>query len=224
MGTQLGTVLDVGLYEFPESAKVVKVKILFNLTNPIRAGMYIGNEDDGINWVDFRYENLPMFCFGCGLVGHNQEKCRNFPLKFEGGTNPRGAWLRSKTYGRRMIEKKEKDFSSNPLKSISGGQFSPIPKGLLNQFATMKISKNKTPTSGQTSNQTNIPYASSQKSGTPTTRNQLIIKRNIGSSNSASHTLKRKHAITGNMEINLVKDINQEFDMAGFIDEASQKQ
>lgn len=61
MGAQLGAVLDVGLYEFPKNAKIVKVKILFNVNNPIRAGMYIGNNQDGISWVDFRYQNLPMW-------------------------------------------------------------------------------------------------------------------------------------------------------------------
>jgi hypothetical protein len=49
--------------------------------------MYIGNDNDGITWVDFRYENLPMFCFGCGLVGHMIENCRNSPIAAEGVTN-----------------------------------------------------------------------------------------------------------------------------------------
>lgn len=39
MGGQIGTVLDVGIYEFPESAKIVKVKINFNVQNPIRPGL-----------------------------------------------------------------------------------------------------------------------------------------------------------------------------------------
>ena len=49
----------------------MKVKILFNVKKPIRAGMFIGNDEDGINWVDFRFENFLMFCFGYGLFGHN---------------------------------------------------------------------------------------------------------------------------------------------------------
>lgn len=169
MGSQLGTVLDVGLHELFENAKIVKVKILHNILNPIRAGMYIGNDQDGINWIDFRYENLPMFYFGCGLVGHIQDNCRNIPIPFEGGTNPRGAWLRSKDYGRRFVERQEKTFFSNSRKSLSGGQFSPIPKALLNKFSKMNINKSggKAPDQGFTQAHTPPPkthiYNNAQK-------------------------------------------------------------
>lgn len=149
LGSQLGTVLDVGLYEFPEKAKTVKVKISFNIQNPIRAGMFIGNDNDGITWIDFRFKNLPMFCFGCGLVGHNLDVCKNPPLQYEGGTNPRGVWLRTKIFGRRMVERAEKTFSSNPLKSLYAGQFSPIPKGLMDKMGSMSISKQGENSSGQ---------------------------------------------------------------------------
>jgi hypothetical protein len=44
-------------------------------------------------------------------------------------------------YGRRILEKKEKNFSSNPLKSLSGGQFSPIPKGLMNKMARLSVNQ-----------------------------------------------------------------------------------
>lgn len=148
MGSQLGSVLDVGLYEFPENAKTVKVKILFDISHPIRAGMYIGNQQDGISWIDFRYENMPMFCFGCGLIGHNIENCKNPHLPYEGGTNPRGAWLRSKTYGRRIHERPEKTFCSNPLRSMSGGSFSPIHNDLMEKMADMSIHQQGSPLGG----------------------------------------------------------------------------
>lgn len=41
MGSQLGQVMDVGLYEFPEKAKIVKVKELVNIKDPIRTDMFI---------------------------------------------------------------------------------------------------------------------------------------------------------------------------------------
>jgi galactose-1-phosphate uridylyltransferase len=81
-----------------------------------------------------------MFCFGCGLVGHSEDKCNNntTPLP-EGAVNPRGPWLRSNIYGKRVIEKRDKRFNSNPLQSASGGQFSEIPKAMLEMLARMKL-------------------------------------------------------------------------------------
>jgi len=71
IGGQLGEVLDVVVYEFPDKASIVKIKVLFDIRSPIRAGMFIANDVDGINWVDFRFENLLVFCFLCRLVGEN---------------------------------------------------------------------------------------------------------------------------------------------------------
>jgi hypothetical protein len=143
IGEQLGEVVDAAVYELPDKARFVKIKILFDVTTLIRAGMFIGNKVDSINWIDFRFENLSMFCFHCGLVGHIEE---NYPEKQETNedlgmesVNARGAWLRSNNYGRRIIEKKEKTFRSNPRNSLSCGQFSPIPKGLIDQMATLNM-------------------------------------------------------------------------------------
>lgn len=233
MGNQLGTVLDVGLYEFIDNAKTIKVKVLFNKNHPIRAGMFIGNDKDGITWVDFRYENLPMFCFGCGLVGHNQENCRNSPLPFEKGTNPRGAWLRSKSYGRRLIEKKEQDFSSNPRKSMSGGQFSPIPKGLMDKMATMSL--RKTTTQNAHNNTPTIPTHIFYKE--PSSNNITSVqinqrkeghhdnmKMNGRYTLAANNSMKRKQDSADSTITHIVSDQQQTKGMAGLEDKASQKQ
>jgi hypothetical protein len=47
----------------------------FTIYKLILAGLYIENENDANNWVDFRCENLPMFCFECGLIGNTEEEC-----------------------------------------------------------------------------------------------------------------------------------------------------
>jgi hypothetical protein len=140
IGSQLGKVEDAAIYDYPQKSRIVKIRVCINSAEPIKAGMYIGNTRDGINWVDFRYENLPMFCFNCGLVGHNEDKC-DYPTQIipEGGMNNRGPWLRSNIYGKRVHENRDQRFNSNPTQSISGGQFSPIPQAMLDLMAKMKL-------------------------------------------------------------------------------------
>jgi hypothetical protein len=140
LGSQLGKVEDAAIYDYPQKARIIKIKVCINIEEPIKPGMFIGNTRDEINWVDFRYENLPMFCFNCGLVGHNEDKCEN-PTQFipEGGVNPRGPWLRSNIYGKRVHDNRDKRFNSNPMQSVSGGQFSPIPQEMLDMLAKMKL-------------------------------------------------------------------------------------
>jgi hypothetical protein len=81
--------------------------------------MYIGNETNGISWVDFKVPpSQSMFCFSCGLMGHVDENCEaQRPNRSSGQVNPRGAWLRSTTYGKRISERKDTRFHSNPMKA-----------------------------------------------------------------------------------------------------------
>ncbi|KAK2406057.1 hypothetical protein QL285_041841 [Trifolium repens] len=140
LGSQLGMVEDAALYDFPDKARIIKIKVQIDTNQPIRPGIFIGNTKDGIKWVDFRYENLPMFCFLCGCIGHNDTTCNNQNLAMEeGATNPRGPWLRSTSFGRRINEKRDPRFNSNPMKSMSGGCFSPIPKAMLEMLAKMTL-------------------------------------------------------------------------------------
>jgi hypothetical protein len=140
IGAQLGTVDESTFYDFPDKARIIKTKVQIDVTQPIRPGIYIGNTKDGIKWVDFRYENLPLFCFQCGHIGHGENHCNSTePAMEEGGINPRGPWLRATSYGRKFNDKRDPRFNSNPMKSMSGGCFSPIPKAMLDILAKMTL-------------------------------------------------------------------------------------
>lgn len=142
IGAQIGKLEEAAIYEYPNNAKIIKVKVQYNISNPILAGMYIDNENDEINWVDFRYENLPLFCFKCGLIGHSNDNCEEISTKLSTRTvNTRGPWLRSNVYGRRIHEKKENKFHSNPMKSVNAKQYSPIPKVMLEMMENLKNKK-----------------------------------------------------------------------------------
>jgi hypothetical protein len=171
IGSRLGQVEDSAIYDYPQKARIIKIRVSINIEEPIRPGMFIGNPKDEINWVDFRYENLPMFCFNCGLVGHNEDKCEIPSLILpEEGTNPRGPWLRSNIYGKRVHDNRDKRFNSNPTQSISGGKFSSIPQEMLDMMAQMKLeeeSVNKSP-NGTKVNHSNHTSTTNLHQQTPT--------------------------------------------------------
>jgi hypothetical protein len=185
LGSQLGKVEDAAIYDYPQKARIVKVKVCINIEEPIRPGIFIGNPKDGINWVDFRYENLPMFCFNCGLVGHNEDKCESSFLHTpEGSTNLRGPWLRSNIYGKRVHDNRDKRFHSNPLQSASGGQFSTIPQAMLDMLAKMKLEEES---EGQPPEvNTTTSHTSSQHQQTPTT-----IKRKFQKTLQSTHQVSQ---------------------------------
>jgi hypothetical protein len=204
LGSQIGVVEDIGLYDFPDKARIVKIKVQINITEPIKPGIYIGNTKDGIQWIDFRYENLPMFCFNCGLVGHNEDNCSiSKGYIEEGDINPRGPWLRSNSYGRRVNEKRDTRFHSNPTKSMSGGCYSPIPKAMIDMLAKMKLEEESSSPNGVPNN-TSSSNESSSKQGEST------------SQRTASESQQKIHKITTSFQQKTTK-------MAGLICKASQR-
>ncbi|KAF7831567.1 cysteine desulfurase mitochondrial-like [Senna tora] len=91
LGETLGPILDVGLFDFSDQeSMIVKAKVCVNINNPIKRGANIGNRADGIHWIDFKYEKLPQFCYGCG---RNEGNSRN---------NNFGPWLKASQSGKRV--------------------------------------------------------------------------------------------------------------------------
>jgi hypothetical protein len=48
LGAQLGKVEDAALYDYPQKARIIKIKVSLDIREPIRPGMFIGNTKDDI--------------------------------------------------------------------------------------------------------------------------------------------------------------------------------
>ncbi|KAM1056803.1 hypothetical protein ACFX13_030918 [Malus domestica] len=55
--------------------RFLRVKIRFNVREPLMRGTFVDFPDDGRIWVDFRYEALPKYCLMCGMLGHTTRAC-----------------------------------------------------------------------------------------------------------------------------------------------------
>ena len=45
------------------------------LNKPLRKGGYLMNGEGEKLWVTFKYERLPMVCYFCGRLGHDDKHC-----------------------------------------------------------------------------------------------------------------------------------------------------
>jgi hypothetical protein len=192
IGAQLGTVEDSGFYDFPDKARIIKIKVQIDATLPIRPGIYIGNAKDGIKWVDFRYENLPLFCFQCGHIGHSETNCNSTESVLEeAAINPRSPWLRATSYGRKVSEKRDPRFNSNPIKSMSGDCFSPIPKAMLDLLAKMTLEEVSTAPYNHTDNNSSDQHKStSEKTSSQKDTSGLIKQGSTNSQNQSTITME----------------------------------
>ena len=105
----------------------------------------MGNHMEQAVWIDFRYEGIPGFCFNCGKIGHYEDMCP-LPNKSKDDpsfVNPLGPWLRSNHYGRRLVDPSERRFSSNPMKSPSYGNYSPIPKEMIRKMSELALASKR---------------------------------------------------------------------------------
>ncbi|WJX85442.1 hypothetical protein P8452_67896 [Trifolium repens] len=186
LGAQIGQVEDAAIYDFPDKARIIKIKVHIDTNQPIKPGIFIGNAKDGIKWIDFRYENLPMFCFLCDYIGHNDSNCeQQITTKEEGEINPRGPWLRATSYGRRINDKRDPKFNSNPMKSMSGACFSPIPKAMLEMLAKMNLEEEATTSMN---NSTQESKAGTQQS----TDNQHTVQTSTQGRNNSQNSTNNK--------------------------------
>lgn len=64
---------------------MLKLLVEIELNKPLLRGTKI-KLDDELVWVDFRYEQLPNFCFYCRKIGHPEKNCERKMMDFRGNS------------------------------------------------------------------------------------------------------------------------------------------
>lgn len=70
VGSTLG-----GLHSSKVKGEYYHIKVILNVQEQQRRGIFVILESGERIWVPFEYENLSVFCYGCGRMGHDLQDC-----------------------------------------------------------------------------------------------------------------------------------------------------
>ena len=78
--------------------KCIRVRIKIDITKPLCHRRFVKFGGSNSCWVSFRYERLPIFCYWCSKLNHDEKDCRiwirsNRSLQQQ--DQQYGAWLRA---------------------------------------------------------------------------------------------------------------------------------
>ncbi|KAB2622512.1 hypothetical protein D8674_024694 [Pyrus ussuriensis x Pyrus communis] len=84
IGGLMGTVRKVDTIGSCECiGRFLRVRICFNVRDALMRETFVDFPNEGMVWVDFKYESLPKYCLICGLMEHVTRVCRD--MKKEDG-------------------------------------------------------------------------------------------------------------------------------------------
>ncbi|KAK2650316.1 hypothetical protein Ddye_017805 [Dipteronia dyeriana] len=84
--------------------KFVRVKVEIDVTRPLKRAIKLRlDEFNSTVTIPIKYERLPEFCYGCGVLGHSFHDCMDKTSRreaMEGSMTKYGDWLRAVLMGR----------------------------------------------------------------------------------------------------------------------------
>ena len=104
LGNNIGRFIEVDRRaRQSDQAKFMRIRVDLQLEKPLRRGGKIASMEGEKFWVNFKYERLPIFCFQCGRLGHDEKRCKELSNQ----QNPRqyGEWLRAQGNSKMGTEK-----------------------------------------------------------------------------------------------------------------------
>ncbi|KAJ1437850.1 Zinc finger, CCHC-type [Sesbania bispinosa] len=103
IGACMGTVIETDIYEISGRGSFIRALVNIDASEPLLPGINTGSKTDGVFWVEFQYEKLPLFCYSCGLIGHDEDGC---PVEHHVDSNECsvGPCIRANQSGRKVRE------------------------------------------------------------------------------------------------------------------------
>ncbi|KAK7858424.1 uncharacterized protein CFP56_012316 [Quercus suber] len=88
VGSRLGVVKEVEHRRRQDELNYfMRVRVALPISKPICKGSFIAGSNGERHWVMFKYERLPLFCYYCGMLGHDIKNCAaHFAVTKNGGT------------------------------------------------------------------------------------------------------------------------------------------
>ncbi|XP_074271258.1 uncharacterized protein LOC141595186 [Silene latifolia] len=93
LGDCLGTFMRFEHGPNPELDRAIRVRVLYDIQSPLKAAIPIKVRDGRTINFGVKYERLPTYCYGCGLICHGEKDCENGPYEEE--DLQFGDWLRA---------------------------------------------------------------------------------------------------------------------------------
>lgn len=97
IGNYVGTYIESCSSNFTGAWRdYMRIRVKIDLDKPLKRKMKIRKTGADWFWVNFKYENVPTFCFICGHLGHSEKFCgKLFDIPEEEITKPYGVWMRA---------------------------------------------------------------------------------------------------------------------------------
>jgi hypothetical protein len=113
----------------------MRVRVEVDVDKPLRRGVTVFSQRrNATEWFDLQYEDLPYYCFSCGILGHSSTECKNPGERDDEGKLPYSAdklvapdERKKKTQGAKSSSGSVSaghGRSSSPLKERPGQSFS----------------------------------------------------------------------------------------------------
>ncbi|KAK7841586.1 hypothetical protein CFP56_015181 [Quercus suber] len=76
VGSKLGIVEEVEKKKNQDDQNMfMRVYMALPISKPIRQGCFLAGSEGHRTWCNFKYERLSLFCYHCGLLGHDLQRC-----------------------------------------------------------------------------------------------------------------------------------------------------